>query len=51
MSDALAWIECSVEQEHPAGDHMIVVSRVHDLAEHHDAPPLIFYNRTYGTFI
>lgn len=51
ISDALAWIECSVEQEHPAGDHMIVVSRVHDLAEHHDAPPLIFYNRTYGTFI
>ncbi|URN02167.1 flavin reductase family protein [Actinomadura madurae] len=50
ISDALAWIECSVEQEHPAGDHMIVVSRVHDLAEHHDAPPLIFYNRTYGTF-
>jgi flavin reductase (DIM6/NTAB) family NADH-FMN oxidoreductase RutF len=51
ISDALAWIECSVEQEHPAGDHMIVVARVHALAHHHDAQPLIFYNSTYGTFI
>lgn len=49
IDDALAWIECSVEQEHPAGDHVIVVARVHDLAEHHDGPPLIFYRSTYGT--
>lgn len=50
IDGALAWIDCSVEQEHPAGDHMIVVARVHDLAEHHEGTPLIFYNSTYGRF-
>ncbi|MGH8967685.1 MAG: flavin reductase family protein [Actinomycetes bacterium] len=49
IDGALAWIECSVEQEHTAGNHVIVVARVHALAEHHDVPPLIFYKSTYGT--
>ncbi|MBT2213809.1 flavin reductase family protein [Actinomadura sp. NEAU-AAG7] len=50
IEGALAWIECSVEQEHVAGDHVIVVARVHDLDHHHDADPLLFYKGTYGTF-
>ncbi|MFI0485892.1 flavin reductase family protein [Actinomadura sp. 9N215] len=49
IDGALAWIECSVDQEHAAGDHMIVVARVHALAEHRDDPPLIFYKSAYGT--
>ncbi|WP_433477969.1 flavin reductase family protein [Spirillospora sp. CA-142024] len=49
IDGALAWIELSVEHEHPAGDHVIVVGRVHDLAEHHDGTPLIFYRSAYGT--
>ena len=49
IEDAIAWIECTVEQEHVAGDHVIVVARVHDLAEQHDGPPLVFYRSTYGT--
>ncbi|WP_141577444.1 flavin reductase family protein [Actinomadura sp. WMMA1423] len=50
IDGALAWIECSVEQEHVAGDHLIVVARVHDLAEHHDGEPLVFYRGGYGAF-
>lgn len=48
IDGALAWIECSVEQEHVAGDHLIVVARVHALDEHHDGAPLVFYNGTYN---
>ncbi|NDU75881.1 flavin reductase [Actinomadura sp. DSM 109109] len=50
IDGALAWIECSVEQEHLAGDHRIVVARVHDLAELDDAGPLVFYRGGYGAF-
>jgi 3-hydroxy-9,10-secoandrosta-1,3,5(10)-triene-9,17-dione monooxygenase reductase component len=50
IDGALAWIECTVEQEHVAGDHVIVVARVHELAEHHDGTPLIFFRSAYGTF-
>ncbi|MEU9022146.1 flavin reductase family protein [Actinomadura sp. NPDC048394] len=48
IDGALAWIECSVEQEHTAGDHDIVVARVHALDENHDGRPLVFYRGAYG---
>ncbi|OLT31504.1 flavin oxidoreductase [Actinomadura sp. CNU-125] len=48
IDGALAWIECSVEREHVAGDHVIVVARVHDLDGRHDADPLLFYRGGYG---
>lgn len=51
IDGALAWIECTVRQEHAAGDHTIVVARVRALAEHHDGAPLVFYRGAYGTFI
>ncbi|GAA4371066.1 flavin reductase family protein [Actinomadura verrucosospora] len=50
IDGAVAWIECSVEQEHLAGDHLIVVARAHDLAEHRDEGPLVFYGGRYGAF-
>lgn len=50
IDGALAWLECSVEAEYPAGDHMIVVARVHHLDRHHDGEPLIFYKGAYGRF-
>lgn len=50
IDGALAWIECSVEQEHVAGDHLIVVARAHDLAEHQGSGPLVFYGSGYGAF-
>ncbi|MGW0604771.1 flavin reductase family protein [Streptomyces sp. NPDC002640] len=47
---ALGWLECSVEAEHPAGDHDIVVAHVHHLAAIHDGPPLVFFRSQYGAF-
>ncbi|MDI5937814.1 flavin reductase family protein [Micromonospora harpali] len=46
LDGALAWLECAVEAEHPAGDHVIVVARVHHLARSGDdarTEPLLFY--------
>ncbi|HEY7488197.1 MAG TPA: flavin reductase family protein [Streptosporangiaceae bacterium] len=50
LSGALAWIECSVESEYTAGDHVIVVARVHHLDKHYDGEPLVFYKGGYGRF-
>lgn len=50
LDGALAWLECSVEAEHVAGDHMIVVARVHHLDRQNDGAPLIFYRGAYGGF-
>lgn len=50
IDGALAWLECSVEAEYAAGDHVIVVARVHHLDKHHDGDPLVFYKGSYGRF-
>jgi 3-hydroxy-9,10-secoandrosta-1,3,5(10)-triene-9,17-dione monooxygenase reductase component len=50
IDGALAWLECSVEAEHAAGDHVIVVARVHHLDKHHEGDPLVFYRGSYGRF-
>ncbi|MBN6053183.1 flavin reductase family protein [Nonomuraea sp. RK-328] len=51
LDGALAWIDCSVEDEHPAGDHVIVVARVLQLDVHADGGPLVFYRGGYGGFV
>jgi 3-hydroxy-9,10-secoandrosta-1,3,5(10)-triene-9,17-dione monooxygenase reductase component len=50
LDGALAWIDCTVENEHVAGDHVIVVARVHRLDKHHDGGPLVFFRGAYGGF-
>ncbi len=50
LKGALAWIECTIEDQHMAGDHLIVVARVHRLDTHHDGEPLLFYQGAYGRF-
>jgi flavin reductase (DIM6/NTAB) family NADH-FMN oxidoreductase RutF len=50
LDGALAWVECSVQTEYTAGDHMIVVAHVHHLDKHEDGEPLIFYKGGYGRF-
>ena len=44
LDDAALWLDCSVETETPAGDHTVVLLRVHG----HSTPdngrdPLIFH--------
>jgi flavin reductase (DIM6/NTAB) family NADH-FMN oxidoreductase RutF len=42
-----AWLDCSIEREIPAGDHDIVLLRVHDLDADPDVPPLVFHASGY----
>jgi flavin reductase (DIM6/NTAB) family NADH-FMN oxidoreductase RutF len=50
LHGALAWIECAVEAEHAAGDHVIVVCRVRHLSHHAPQAPLLFFRGSYGSF-
>jgi len=46
LRGASAWLDCSIERHIPAGDHDIVLLRVHDLGVG-DAPPLVFHGSRF----
>ena len=48
LDGALAHLVCRVVDCHPAGDHMLWIGEVEDLA-HRDAEPLLFYTGRFGT--
>ena len=50
LAGGLAWIDCTVDAEHDAGDHLIVVGRVNELAVGGEGRPLVFYRGGYGRF-
>ncbi|MGW7261879.1 flavin reductase family protein [Streptomyces sp. NPDC054842] len=44
LTDALAWIDCTIHAVHTGGDHLVVVGRVTALgAADGDRPPLLFH--------
>ena len=47
---SLAWIDCTIEAVHEAGDHDFVVGRVVQLEAEGEADPLLFYKGGFGTF-
>ena len=49
LTDALAGLECEIVAEHPAGDHWIVVGRVHDLRIRPVDQPLVFFAGALGS--
>ncbi|MEE8525937.1 MAG: flavin reductase family protein [Thermoanaerobaculia bacterium] len=50
LSEAVAWLDCRVEDRHPAGTHVIYVGRVEDGAvPRSESPPLVYWNRGYHT--
>ena len=50
LDDAVAWIECTIEAEHEAGDHLIVVGAVERLDMREGEAPLVFFRGRYGSF-
>ncbi|MGC4806550.1 flavin reductase family protein [Micromonospora sp. DT233] len=50
LADVVAWVEGTVDAEHDAGDHVIVVLRVHHLHGRTDGQPLLFLRGRYGRF-
>ncbi len=50
LDSAVAWIECTVDAVHDAGDHDIVVGRVTALDAPEPSLPLLFFQGGYGRF-
>ncbi|MGH9056829.1 MAG: flavin reductase family protein [Acidimicrobiales bacterium] len=49
LDGALAWVDCTLEEAHLAGDHHLVVARVVGLQTGH-GEPLLFYRGGFGGF-
>ena len=50
IDGAIGWLDCVLEAEHWAGDHVIVLCRVSALDLSDDGQPLVFYRGGYGGF-
>jgi len=50
LAGATAWLECEVEQEVVAGDHLIVVLRIHTLEADPTVHPLVFHASIFKRF-
>jgi flavin reductase (DIM6/NTAB) family NADH-FMN oxidoreductase RutF len=50
LEGALAWIDATIEEEHDAGDHVMVFGRVSALEVAQEGAPLVFYRGGYGRF-
>lgn len=48
LSDALAWLDCTIYARYPAGSHSIYIGEVQaSSVPRADHPPLIYWNRGY----
>lgn len=50
LEGALAWVDCTLEDVHEAGDHIIVIARVQALAAQGGDSPLLHFRGGYGRF-
>jgi 3-hydroxy-9,10-secoandrosta-1,3,5(10)-triene-9,17-dione monooxygenase reductase component len=51
LDEAVAWLDCRLGGEHPAGDHTIVVCEVVAADPSEEAvTPLVFFRGRYGSF-
>lgn len=51
LDDVVAWIDCTLDAVHEAGDHYIVLGRVHELDISRPDQPLLFFRGKYGNFV
>lgn len=49
LDGAVSWLDCTVETVHDAGDHLLVLGRVHDLDADLDRAPLLYVRGAYRT--
>jgi 3-hydroxy-9,10-secoandrosta-1,3,5(10)-triene-9,17-dione monooxygenase reductase component len=48
LDDALGWLECTVQAEYPAGDHIVVIAGIDQMGVHDAiADPLVFFKGAY----
>ncbi|WP_216892390.1 flavin reductase family protein [Nocardia alni] len=47
VEGASAWLEGTIETQVPAGDHQVVILRVHRLATRADVDPLVFHGSRF----
>ncbi|MFT3866500.1 MAG: flavin reductase family protein [Solirubrobacterales bacterium] len=47
LPGAVAWVDCELEAEYPAGDHTFVLGRVIELGAGPEADPLLFHRGGY----
>lgn len=50
LDDVVAWIDCTLDKVHEAGDHYIVLGRVQELDIIRPEQPLLFFRGDYGGF-
>jgi flavin reductase (DIM6/NTAB) family NADH-FMN oxidoreductase RutF len=50
LCEASAWFDCSIDQEIPAGDHDIVLLRIHDLGAS-EISPLVFHGSAFRQLV
>ena len=48
LEEAVAWIDCELRDEHPAGDHTIVVGEVIGIEAASERRALVFFRGAYG---
>ncbi|MBN9320442.1 MAG: hypothetical protein BGN86_02635 [Caulobacterales bacterium 68-7] len=49
LANATAWLECSVENQVAAGDHVIAIFRIHRTAAAEGVMPLVFHSSGFHT--
>ena len=49
LDDGLARFDCTVYREVEAGDHLIVILRLHAVEHADDAQPLVFHRSAFGS--
>ena len=48
LDEAIAYVDCELEAQHPGGDHLIVVGRVLDFDLREGTRPLLFFQGGYA---